>query len=157
MLRHFPRPMSRLYPTGLTLLLAASSVLFDLVPSIKTNLSLQWGHGAVAQTLSSAELENYASAVLVIEPLRQAAYEEIRSILGSNSVPSIACHRPETIDRLDSNIRSIARNYCDRAIRVVQQNDLSIERFNAITQMMTDRDSPLYDQLQDTLLDLQQN
>jgi hypothetical protein len=160
MMREFPRAMFRFRHVGLVLAVATTAVLIDAVPSIHlSSRSLQWGHAAQAQTLSDRELRNYASAVLVIEPLRQSTFNEIRTLSGSNATNSIACHRPESISRLNPAVRQIAQSYCDRAIRIVEQNNLTIERFNAITQMLgqAGRDSELHQRLQNELMRLQQN
>ncbi|HEY9816158.1 MAG TPA: DUF4168 domain-containing protein [Candidatus Obscuribacterales bacterium] len=160
MMRDFQRLIVQFRHVSLALAVASIAVLSDAIPSVHIeSSSIQWGHTAQAQTLSDQELRNYASAVLVIEPLRQTAFNEIRTLSGNNAASSIACHRPESITRLNSNVRSIARNYCDRAIRIVEQNDLTIERFNAITQMLgqASRSSDLHQRLQEELIRLQRN
>jgi len=143
-------------------MLAAASLLGDWVPSLhgsSGDWSIQWGHSAHAQTISDEELENYAGAVLVIEPLRQAVYDEMRSVLGTQATPSVACHRPNSIRNLDARVRQTARNYCDRAIRIVEQNNLTIQRFNAITQELNraGQNSPIHNQIQRELIRLQQD
>jgi hypothetical protein len=151
---------------GVVLILTATSLLGDWVPSIHSsnrgspsNWAIQFGHAAHAQTISNDELENYASAVLVIEPLRQAVYNEMRSVLGTQDTPSVACHRPDSIRSLDIEVRDIARNYCDRAIRIVERNNLTIQRFNAITQELNraGQNSPIHNQIQRELIRLQQD
>lgn len=159
-MRHFWFPV-RYGRVGVVATLAAVSILGDWVPSLhgSARWSVQFGHAAHAQAISDQELENYAGAVLVIEPLRQAVYDEIRSILGTQNMPSVACHRPNSIRNLDAEVQDIARNYCDRAIRIVERNNLTIQRFNAITQELNreDPDSPLHDQIRQELIRLQRN
>ena len=84
------------------------------------------------QAVSDAEVTKYARAVLAMEPLRQAAYNEIKKII-SGTVPEIECHNPDSINGLpSSDARKIARNYCDQALALVQ-NYLEPSRFNTIT------------------------
>jgi Domain of unknown function (DUF4168) len=91
---------------------------------------------AIAQSISTDELQNYARSLLAIEPIRQSAYSEIKRILGSDQVPRIDCHRPDSLNTLSSNIRQIAIDYCADARRIAQQNDLSPDQFNAITRAL---------------------
>jgi hypothetical protein len=141
-------------------------VVLGLLPHIVQGQKITWNQAAYAQTylaqnasdISGNELENYAEALLRIEPIRQSAYSEIRDTLGGNSVPAIDCHRPESLSRLSASIQNIARNYCNQAIDIVEENDLSIERFNEITIILNQAGSgsSVYDQVQDALIRLQQ-
>lgn len=88
---------------------------------------------AYAQAVSATEVTNYAQAVLAMEPVRQESYDEITKIIGSSDVPSIVCHKPESLNALPSNAQNIAVNYCNRSKAIVESNGLTISRFNAIT------------------------
>jgi hypothetical protein len=92
-------------------------------------------NSAYAQTdsITSQEVQNYARSVLAIEPIRQEAYNQIKQITGNRDVPAIACHQPSSLNNLNRNIREIAVNYCNQSIAIVEQNDLTIGRFNLIT------------------------
>lgn len=91
------------------------------------------GRAVYAQDVSASEVQSYARSVLAIEPIRQAAYNKIKQITGSQDVPVVACHRPSSLSNLPENIRDIAIDYCNQAIAIVEQNDLTITRFNQIT------------------------
>lgn len=117
-------------------------------------LTITFGSSAYAQTITDEEIANYAQSVLEIEPLRQSAYEQIKQITGSANVPPIACHRPNSLNELPSNIRQIAINYCNQAIEIVEQHDLTISRFNAITVAHQD-DPDLSDRIRQAILQLQ--
>ncbi len=93
-------------------------------------------YGQSVANISNEEIQSYARSVLAIEPIRQAAYDEIKRILGSGQVPPIACHRPNSLNNLSQNIRQIAVNYCNRATQIVERNNLTINRFNTITVTM---------------------
>lgn len=116
---------------------------------------VSFGSGALAQAINinSDELGRYAQSVAVIEPMRQTAYDEIKRILGSDEVPPIACHRPNSLNNLRPNIRQIATNYCNRAIEVVEENGLTIGRFNTITDTLHNRPE-IMREVQDLILDL---
>lgn len=149
--------------------LSMAGVVVGLVPAIEYSaehstggftgeltggLTITFGSSAYAQTITDEEIANYAQSVLEIEPLRQSAYEQIKQITGSANVPPIACHRPNSLNELPSNIRQIAINYCNQAIEIVEQHDLTISRFNAITVAHQD-DPALSDRIQQAILQLQ--
>ncbi len=145
---------------GLVVLtLAVGGILADAIPNVSLSSGIQFGTEAYAQSsVSSNELTNYARSLLVIEPMRQQAYTEIQGIVGSGNVPSIACHRSDSVDSLPSSIKPIARNYCDRAIAVVEENNLTIQRFNEITVFLSQQgsNSDLHNRLEAELIRLQQ-
>lgn len=159
--RHgFQFRLSKGLSQGLVVLaLAAGGILADAIPTFSISSGLQFGSDAYAQSaVSSNELTNYARSLLVIEPMRQQAYADIQNIVGAGNVPSIACHRPDSVDSLPNNIKPIARNYCDRAIAVVAENNLTIQRFNEITVFLNQQgsDSDLHNRLEQELIRLQQ-
>ena len=141
--------------------LSTAGLMVGLVPAIEHSqgeftgeFTVTFGSSAYAQTITDEEIANYAQSVLEIEPLRQSAYEQIKQITGSANVPPIACHRPNSLNELPSNIRQIAINYCNHAIEIVEQHDLTISRFNAITVAHQD-DPALSDRIQQAILQLQ--
>lgn len=108
--------------------------LSGLVPDLSGRSSaLIFSSAAYAQAINDKEVTNYARAVLVMEPVRQTAFNEIKKMIGSREVPSIVCHKPQSLDALPGNARKIAVNYCNRSKDIVESNGLSIARFNAIT------------------------
>jgi Domain of unknown function (DUF4168) len=136
---------------------STATVVSGIIPSVNltsTNPSIVFGNAALAQNVTDGELLRYARSVLVIEPMRQQVYSQIQSIMGTNRVPSIACHRPNSLASLPGNIRQIATDYCNRAIQVVESNDISISQFNAITTNIQN-DPDLASRIQQILVQLQ--
>jgi Domain of unknown function (DUF4168) len=134
---------------------AAASLCLGLVPSFQGSaempLGVSFGSAAYAQSISNTDVQQYARSVLAIEPLRQAAYEQIKSISGN--VPSIECHRPSSLNALPDNVRQIAANYCNQAIAIVEGNNLTISRFNEI-RVAQDADSSLLNRIQQAIMEL---
>jgi Domain of unknown function (DUF4168) len=133
---------------------AAASLCLGLVPSFQGSAempSVSFGSAAYAQSISDTDVQQYARSVLAIEPLRQSAYEKIKSISGS--VPPIECHRPSSLNDLPDNVRQIAANYCNQAIAIVEGNSLTISRFNAI-RVAQDSDSALLNRIQQAIVNL---
>jgi hypothetical protein len=108
-----------------------------------------------ASTFSAEEIRNYARAVLGMEPRRKAAYDEIRSSVGED-VPTVVCNQTRSINRLQADIRAIAVNYCTQAKAIIESNDLTVSRFNEITQQQQSN-TQLKEQIQSELLRLQQS
>lgn len=128
------------------------AILLGVVPSVEQSTGLTFSSAAYAQSISDQELERYARSVLEIEPLRQAAYDQIKQINGS--VPDIRCHEPDSLSGLPSSIRGIAETYCERATTIAAQNQLGIVRFNQIT-VAQQNDANLRSRIQQVLLQLQ--
>ncbi|NJL39234.1 MAG: DUF4168 domain-containing protein [Leptolyngbyaceae cyanobacterium RM2_2_4] len=142
-------------------LLSTVSLISGLVPSLQVNslnrtATVVVSNSAYAQAnaVSNQEVQNYARSVLAIEPIRQAAYNQIKEITGDRDVPAIACHQPASLNNLSRNIREIAVNYCNQSIAIVEQNDLTIGRFNVITTTQQS-DPDLQRRIQEELIRLQ--
>ena len=88
---------------------------------------------AQAQNYDEEKLEQYAEAVLAIEPLRQRVFRKIQSILNSENVPSIACNRTESYENLPSEAQSLIVDYCNRSKSIVEEQGLTVSEFNNIT------------------------
>lgn len=113
---------------------ATVGLLFGLAPDLSgRETALVFSSAAYAQDVSDTEVTNYARAVLLMEPVRQTAFNEIKKMIGSGDIPPIVCHKPESLDALPGNARSIAVDYCNRSKSIVESNGLTIARFNAIT------------------------
>jgi hypothetical protein len=83
---------------------------------------------------SSEDIENYAKAVLAIEQIRQAAYEEIQKMTNNETIPAVTCTKSESLAALSKNIQGIAVNYCERAKKFIDETEgLTMDKFNAIT------------------------
>jgi hypothetical protein len=138
--------------------IATAGLLFGLVPTVElsaeTIIPLNFSRDAQAQAVTEDEITNYARSVLAIEPIRRSAYDQIKQITGSSNIPTIACHRPRSLNDLPSEVRQIAVGYCNQAIEIVEQNDLTITRFNAIT-IAHQEDADLSSRIQQAILQLQ--
>lgn len=135
--------------------LSAAGLLLGVVPGFQgQGLELSFSSVAYAQAVTDEEVVSYARSVLAIEPLRQAAYEEIKQITGSANVPPITCHPPSSLNDLSDEVREIAVGYCNEAIAIVESNNLTISRFNAIT-VAHQSDPDLSSRIQQAILRLQ--
>lgn len=130
----FHYPVKRFLTRSLVIgAVSTVGLLLGVVPTLNSSTGMGFGQAAYAQDssqFSDQELENYVRAAETIELRRRNVLEEIKGITGN--VPSIRCDRPNTLSELPSDARSMAVNYCNWAIGVVEQNDLGIEEFNAI-------------------------
>ncbi len=113
---------------------------------------------ADAQTPSSVdnnELVQYSRALLYIEKSRIQAFDEIKKISGGKQLPEIVCNEPKSIESLSPRrARDIAQKYCQRSQKIVEDNGLSIQRFNNITLKLRN-DASLKRQIHDELIRLQ--
>lgn len=143
-------------------LISTIGILLGCVPSLQPRAaSVVFSNAAYAQDqspgqITNEEVQNYARSVLAIEPLRQTAYNEIKRISGSAQVPPIACDQPNSLNNLGRDIRAIAVNYCNSAISIVEDNDLTIRQFNIITTNVQSNPE-LASRIQSELIRLQQN
>ncbi|QMS88297.1 DUF4168 domain-containing protein [Nostoc edaphicum CCNP1411] len=114
---------------------------------------------AYAQTpppiVNNTEINNYAQAVLAMEPARQNAFEEIKKLIGNGEIPKIVCNDSNSINGLPRKAQDIAVNYCTRSQKIVEDNGLSIDQFNKIT-IELQNNNLLKRQVYNTLLRLQQ-
>jgi Domain of unknown function (DUF4168) len=113
---------------------------------------------AEAQTpgINNNEIINYARSVLNMEAGRRQAFDEIKKMIGNREIPKIACHDPNSLNGLPSKARDIAVNYCQRSQQIVEQNGLSIDRFNSITVEIQNNDK-LQQRIYRTLIRIQKN
>lgn len=144
------RILSRSVMVGTLTLL---SLLSGIVPSFSgRSATLVVNSLAYAQSVDNDDVRQYARVVLLMEPIRQTSYTQIKKIVGS--VPNVVCHQPNTIQSLPRRARPIAINYCNQSKRIVESNGLTIPRFNAIT-AIAQSDSDLRTRIQNELIRLQ--
>jgi hypothetical protein len=86
----------------------------------------------LAGNISTAELKQYAMALIKIEPLRLAALERIRNQTNGN-LPNLTCYQPESMNSLPRDARKVFVNYCNQSQRIAGQYGLDLNRFNEIT------------------------
>ncbi|MBD2356301.1 DUF4168 domain-containing protein [Tolypothrix sp. FACHB-123] len=104
--------------------------------------------------VNSNEITSYAQAVLAMEPARQQAFDEIKKLMGGREIPKIVCNDPKSIGALPKKAQGIAVNYCKHSQKIVEDNNLTIERFNLIT-VETQKDENLKRQISNELIRLQ--
>lgn len=132
--------------------LATGSILFGIVPTVSGTSRLSFQTAAYAQ--SAEEVTKFARAVLAMEPLRQAAYDDIKRIIGSSQVPNINCSQPSSFSSLPGNARQIAVNYCNKSRDFVRTSGLTIDRFNEIASQ-AQSNADLERRIQNAMIELQ--
>ncbi len=83
--------------------------------------------------INEVELLKFARTILAMEPDRQEAFDDIKKIIGSSEVPKIVCNDSNSFNALPGKAKDIAVNYCKRSQKIVEENGLSVDRFNKIT------------------------
>jgi len=85
-----------------------------------------------AQEFNDTELRNYAAALMQIEPVRLSALAQVSRANGGN-LPNLDCSKPNTMDSLTSEAKSLFIQYCNQCEAIAASRGLSIDRFNQIT------------------------
>ncbi len=88
-----------------------------------------------AEGISSPELQNYAKALIRIEPLRISALETISKRVEGN-LPNLMCYQPESMSSLPNDARRVFVKYCNQSKSIAQGYGLGMERFNEITNLV---------------------
>ncbi len=107
-----------------------------------------------AGAVSPEEVQRYASSVLGIERLRTEALVQIQQFTEGDALQGLACHQSNTVRRLSRQAKDVFVQYCSQAATTVEDNGLSITRFNEIT-VAQQGDAELTNQVQETLQQLQ--
>ncbi|MCL2938030.1 MAG: DUF4168 domain-containing protein [Trichodesmium sp. MAG_R02] len=93
----------------------------------------------IDQAVAPEEVTKYAFSVLEIENLRIGVYREIQNEYQKQSpggsVPPIICNQKSSFDDLEKKIQVIAVGYCNEAKKIIEKNNLTVSRFNEITQI----------------------
>ena len=93
----------------------------------------------IDEGVTAEEITQYANSVLQIEKLRVGVYREIQNEFQKQTpggaVPPIICNEKSSVNTLPKNIQLIAVNYCNRAKKIIEGNNLTVSRFNVITQL----------------------
>ncbi|MEM6612035.1 MAG: DUF4168 domain-containing protein [Cyanobacteria bacterium P01_C01_bin.72] len=121
--------------------------------NIDALVNISFAHTAAAQQFTPAETENYARAGYEVELLRREVYQELKSLM-NEPPPNIVCDQQSTLDSLKPEAKAIANRYCTQSRQIVQQNNLSINRFNEL-KTHYDNKNGFYDQVQEILIELQ--
>lgn len=143
-------------------ILASASILLGLTPELSVQSSIasreplvtvSFSSFVIAQEVTSEETNSYAKAGFEIEMLRRDIYQQIKAIV--NQPPGdIVCDRQETLSALQPKVRQLTEQFCSQTIEIVQQNNLSGDRYNELKSYY-DRREDFYQQVQKILLDLQ--
>ncbi len=128
---------------------------------ISTSASLLISAGSLKanaqnRSFNSNDITSYAQAVLAMEPARQEAFAQIKEIVGGREVPQIVCNEPDSMNRLPSQARAIAVEYCNRSQKIVSDYGLTIDKFNRMTEAI-ENNSRLKQQVFNILIRLQRN
>ncbi|MBU6344648.1 MAG: DUF4168 domain-containing protein [Cyanobacteria bacterium REEB494] len=83
--------------------------------------------------ITSSEITNYAQTVMIMEPKRQQAFKEIKTLINTRAIPTIICNDANSIKFLPISAQKIAINYCNEYEETVSQHSLTVDRFNQIT------------------------
>jgi len=102
------------------------------------------------------EIESYARAVLSIETNRRVAFEEIQKMTNNQTVPDVTCTETKSIAALSKNLQEIAVNYCERSKKFIEDEGLTMDKFNAIT-VSAQSNMELQQRIQNELVRLQPN
>jgi hypothetical protein len=124
---------------------------------------IQSGSFALAQTaISEPEIDQYANAILQMDPARSEAYTTISNLLlGANidlNQVTLGCANSDlsAVPRaLRQDIEEIRVGYCNQARDLVDQNGLTAQRFNEITAAQREN-AALGDLVRQALIRLQQ-
>ncbi len=119
--------------------------------------SLALSSQADAQTPAAKvtdDITSYAQAVLAMETPRQQAFDEIKKLIGGGEIPKIICNDPKSMGSLPRQAQDIAVTYCNRSLKIVEDNGLTIDRFNKLT-LEIQNNNNLKRQVYNTLIRLQ--
>ncbi|GAB4350378.1 MAG: hypothetical protein Fur0042_18170 [Cyanophyceae cyanobacterium] len=89
--------------------------------------------GAASGAINGAAIAQYAEAVLLLEPSRQAAEAGARQAMGDRPLPTVLCSQPDSVRALPREARRLAAEYCNQSKGLVESVGLTVEAFNAIT------------------------
>ena len=135
-------------------LLTTIGILGNFVPNIDPqDRRISFEYYAYAQSYTQQEIINYSRAGYRIELLRQQTYHEIKTTINQRP-PNITCNQPGTLQNLAPNIRGIANNYCNNTMRIIRDNNLTVQRFNQLKQFY-DQGGDFHQQVQQMLLEVQ--
>ncbi|MEM9275561.1 MAG: DUF4168 domain-containing protein [Cyanobacteria bacterium P01_F01_bin.143] len=135
-------------------ILSTIGILSGFVPSIdRQEHKISFDYYAYAQNYTQQDIIDYSRAGLELELLRRKTYHEIKTIINQRP-PNIVCDQPATLRNLSPNIRGIANNYCNNTMRIIRDNNLTVQRFNQLKQYYDQR-GDFHQQVQQMLLDAQ--
>lgn len=113
-----------------------------------------WQAQAQTQSSGTAAIAQYADAVLAIEPVRQAAASQLKTVMGDRPLPVVICSQGDTVKSLSREAREIAVSFCNQTKGIIEGTGLSIAQFNQMTQTHA-IDPALRQRIQEELVKLQ--
>lgn len=127
-------------------------------PSIGTAEALAQG-----TDVSPEEVQNYAASVLQMDGPRNEALNQIKTLLSQVNYDiaqvDMTCPNTRNLNQLPrqvrNDVRDIVVNYCNRARTIVEDHDLTVRRFNSITEAHQS-DPALSERIRTALIQLQQ-
>lgn len=135
-------------------ILALLGIMCGFVPEVRgRSLSVTGATYAYAQEYTTDEVLNYAKAGYQVELLRRQIYKEIKTMV-NEPPPNIVCNQEQTLENLSGDVRAIANRYCNQSRQIVQDHNLTINRFNEL-KAHYDRGDEFYQQVQNILIKLQ--
>jgi hypothetical protein len=127
-------------------------------------IGLSWQvPAAYAQTFTNEEIKVYAESVLEMDDSRVQAYSEVSDVLTSAGYDvteyDLTCSNAQSLSDVPRavrrRVRTILVNYCNEARQIVEENGLTVQRFNALTQAHQE-DPELTQRIQSEIVTLQQ-
>ena len=146
----FCRPFFQSYPSRLLSqslivgVLTTVGLLSGLSPGLSGRSGvLVFSSTAYAQTaVSNEEVTNYSRAVLLIEPARQTALDEVKEMVHSDAFSRVRCDKQDTISALPDNAQRVVVKYCTTSNSIIKSNGLDSHRFNEITTIYQSQSDP---------------
>ncbi|MDH6059621.1 DUF4168 domain-containing protein [Chrysosporum bergii ANA360D] len=128
--------------------LVTSSMFLDSQTNAQTPI--------INNQVNNTDIISYAQAVLAMETPRQQAFDEIKKLIGGGEIPKIICSDANSINSLPRQVKDIAITYCENSKKIVEDNGLTIDRFNTITIELQNNNN-LKRQVYNTLIRLQKS
>ena len=143
--RPFFQPLSQMLSKSLAVgVITSVGLLSGLSPGLSGRSGILFlSSNAYAQTaVSNEEVTNYSRAVLLIEPARQTALNEVKEMVHSDAFSRVRCDKQETISALPENAQRVVVKYCTTSNSIIKSNGLDSHRFNEITTLYQSQSDP---------------
>ncbi len=128
--------------------LSAITLLSGCIPGLSRGLTnISFNTAVYAQ--STTQIQQYAKAVLQIEPIRRESLEKAKQIMGGN-VPANVCRQ----DDLPNGVEGVCKNFLTRSAQIIKDSGLSIGEFNQIT-VRLQKDPGLKNRMRQELIEQQ--
>ena len=102
-------------------------------------------------TVTPAEVQNYAKAILEIEPAREVALGRVQTLMDDGVAPIVTCSQPESLKELSTEVREAIVTFCNQARDIGASYGFTPARFNAITSNLP-ADATLKEQVTQALM-----